>query len=85
MNRDKAVVIFRLPKRKQEVDLEVPLNITANDLIIALNTAYSLGINTNDIQSCYIPAENPIVLLRGNRTLAEFGVRNGTVLEFTRE
>ena len=80
MNRDVAIVTLKIVKRNSEVDLEVPLNITANELIIALNSAYNLGINTNDAQECFLTAENPIVLLRGNRTLAEFGVRNGTVV-----
>ena len=84
MERDKAIVTLRMPQRNRSVDLEVPLNITANELIIALNSAYDLGINVNDVQSCYMTAVEPIVLLRGNRTLAEFGVRNGTVLEYTK-
>lgn len=85
MNRDVAIITFKLIKRNSEVDLEVPLNITANELIIALNSAYNLGINTSDAQECYLTAENPIVLLRGNRTLAELGVRNGTVVLYSRE
>ncbi len=84
MDRDKAIVIFRIPSHKQEVDVEIPLSITANELVLALNSAYNLGIDTNDIQNCYLTAENPIVLLRGNRTLADFGVRNGTVIEYNR-
>lgn len=82
MNQEIAIIILELAKRKKTVDLEVPLNITANDLVNALNTAYALGINTSDIKNCYLKAERPIVLLRGNRTLGEFGVRNGTVICF---
>ena len=61
----------------------IPLNITANDLIIALNSAYQLGISTDSIQECFLRCENPIALLRGNRTLETFGVRNGSVLYIT--
>lgn len=82
MNQEIAIIILELAKRKKTVDLEVPLNITANDLVNALNTAYALGINTSDIKNCYLKAERPIVLLRGNRTVGEFGVRNGTVIRF---
>lgn len=80
---NKAVVIFRILKRKQEHDLEIPLDISANELFVALNTAYELGIDTGDIKNCYLQAERPIALLKGNKSLAEFGVRNGTIIYFT--
>lgn len=81
---NKAVVVFRILKRKQEHDLEIPLDISANELFVALNTAYELGIDTGDIKNCYLQAERPIALLKGNKSLAEFGVRNGTIIYFTR-
>lgn len=81
---NKAMVIFRILKRKQEHDLEIPLDISANELFVALNTAYELGIDTGDIKNCYLQAERPIALLKGNKSLAEFGVRNGTIIYFTR-
>lgn len=80
---EKAIVIFNIVNRNFQVDLEIPLNITANELVIALNTAYELGIDTTDVKNCYLKAENPIALLKGNRLLSEFGVRNGTVIYFT--
>lgn len=83
MERDKAIVVFYMLKRNAAVDLEIPLYITANDLVVALNTAYDLGIDTSDIKNCYLKAEKPIALLKGNKTLAEFGVRNGTIISFT--
>ena len=83
MNKEKAVIILHMHKRKEKVDLEVPLNITANELVIALNEAYKLGIDTSNVRTCYLKAENPIVLLKGNRPLSEFGIRNGTVINFT--
>lgn len=83
MDRNKAIIIFNILKRGTSVDLEVPLDITANDLVIALNTAYGLNIDTSDVKNCYLKAEKPIALLKGNKTLAEFGVRNGTEINFT--
>ena len=83
MNREKAIVILNIQKRKFTVDLEVPLNISANELVIALNTAYELGIDTTDIKNCYLKAENPIALLKGNKTLEEYGIRNGSVINYT--
>lgn len=80
---EKAIVIFNIVKRNYQVDLEIPLNISANELVMALNTAYELGIDTTDVKNCYLKAENPIALLKGNRLLSEYGVRNGTVIYFT--
>lgn len=75
---EKAIVILNLYKRGEAIDLEVPLNITANELVTGINSAYELGIDTSDVKNCFLRAENPIMLLRGEKTLAEFGVRNGT-------
>lgn len=83
MNNDTVIIIFNILKRNFTVDLEVPLNITANELVTALNTAYELGIDITDIKKCFLKAENPIVLLKGNKTLAEFGLRNGSVINYT--
>jgi uncharacterized ubiquitin-like protein YukD len=83
MNKETAIIIFNITKKNFTVDLEVPLDISANDLVNALNTAYELGIDTSDIKNCYLKAENPIALLKGNKTLAEFGLRNGSVINYT--
>lgn len=79
----KAIVIFKIHKRNFETDLEIPLDISANDLVNALNTAFDLGIDVSDVSNCYLKSENPIALLKGNKELAEFGVRNGTIINFT--
>lgn len=83
MGKDKAIIVFKIHKRNISVDLEVPLFITANELVNALSSAYSLDIDSSDIKKCYLKAENPIALLKGNKTLAEFGIRNGSVINFT--
>lgn len=83
MSRDTAIIIFNIVKREFTADLEVPLHISANELVNALNTAYDLGIDTSDMKNCYLKAENPIALLKGNKTLEEFGLHNGSVINFT--
>ncbi len=83
MKNETAIVILKLHKRDFRVDLEVPLYITANELVVALNSAYELNIDTSDIKNCYMKAENPIALLRGNKTLDEFGIRDGSIINFT--
>lgn len=80
---NKVVIIFNNLKKRETVDLEIPLDITANDLVVALNTAYELGIDVSDQKKCYLKAENPFALLKGNKQLSEFGVRNGTVINYT--
>lgn len=80
---NKAIIIFNIPKKNFSVDLEVPLDISANELVIALNSAYDLGIDVSDVKNCFLKAENPIALLKGNKKLADYEVRNGTVINFT--
>lgn len=83
MSNENAIVIFNIVKKNFSVDLEIPLDITANDLVNALNSAYDLGIDTSDVKNCYLKTERPIALLKGNHLLSEFGVKNGTVIYFT--
>lgn len=78
-----VVIIFNNLKKKETVDLEVPIDITANELVVALNTAYNLGIDVTNQKKCYLKAENPFALLKGNKLLSEYGVRNGTVINYT--
>ena len=80
MDASKVIITIRILKKKIEEDLEVPLSITANELVVALNEAYGLGLDTDSMAECYLKAENPIVLLKGNRTLEEFGIRNGSLI-----
>lgn len=83
MDRETAIVVFNITKRNFTVDLEIPLDISANDLVNALNTAYRLGIDVSDMKQCYLKAENPIALLKGNKLLTEYGIRDGSVIMFT--
>ncbi len=83
MNKETVTAVFHMTKRKVIKDIEFPLYITANDLIVALNAAYDLKIDISNVKKCYLKAEKPIALLKGNKTLAEFGIRNGTIIYFT--
>lgn len=78
-----AVVIFKELKNNRQVDLEVPLNITARELVIGLNTAYDLNIDVDDIKRCYLKVENPLILLRGNMLLKDAGIRNGSIISYS--
>lgn len=83
MNKETVIAVFNMTKRNIVKDIEIPLYITANELVVALNEAYDLKIDTSNVKNCFLKAEKPIALLKGNKTLAEFGVRNGTVIYFT--
>ncbi len=83
MNKETAIIILNIVQKEFTVDIEVPLDISANDLVNGLNIAYKLGIDTSDIKNCYLKMENPIALLKGNKTLSEFGLRNGSIINFT--
>ncbi len=59
-------------------DIEVPINITANEFINGMNTGFKLGINMDNPDECFLRAENPIALIKGEKTLEELGLRNGS-------
>ena len=80
---DSVVVIFKNVEKNINVDLEVPLYITARELVIGLNEAYELDIDINDIKKCYLKVDNPVMLLRGNMLLRDAGIRNGSVLSYS--
>ncbi len=82
MGKDVAEVLFTMVKKDRVLNLEIPLDISANELVLALNYAYDLQIDTTDIKNCYLQAENPIALLRGNKLLKDYGIRNGSVIYF---
>lgn len=77
---NKVIVILYIHKLNKKIDIEIPLDITANDLILALNKAYNLNINTDNIMDVFLRTENPIALLRGNRTLEEYKIRDGSII-----
>ena len=83
MSRDWVTVVFIMTERKEEREIEIPLFLTANELILALSKAYGLDMDLSHISSCCLMAENPIALLKGGRTLEEFGIRKGTIIYFT--
>lgn len=83
MSKETIVVRFKNLNSGKEVDLDIPTGISANELVVALNEAYELGIDVSDIKKCYLQAENPLALLRGNRTIGEFGLRNGSIIYYT--
>lgn len=82
--KERVIIRFMAPEKNIAKDIDVPLDITANDLIVGLNVAYHLELDISDARQCYLSCENPIALLRGNRTLGEFGIRDGSLIAYYR-
>lgn len=82
MDNKNIIVVLNIDDGRIIKDIEIPLDITANELIIALNSAYKLGMNTEDMSLCYLRSENPIALLKGTKTLLEFGLHHATVIYY---
>lgn len=80
MGRERIVAVLERHREGKRTDVDLPLNITANEAIIGLNQAFGLGMDTSNLSRCFLRTENPIALLKGNRTLEEFGLRDGTVI-----
>lgn len=81
--RKTAIIILNAKSKGITKDIEVPLDITANDLVLALNTAYDLSIDVEDIRNCYVKMENPIALLHGNKMLRDYGMHDCSVINVT--
>ncbi len=82
--KDKIIVEFVKTKTGESMDIEIPVTITANELIYALNKALHLGISMEDVSQGYLITENPIVLLKGDLLLEEYGLHDGTRIYFNR-
>lgn len=80
--KNKIIVVFERIGTNEEYDIEVPLNITANELLHGLNEGLRLGLDLEDSKQCYLCTENPIALLKGNIMLSEFNLHDGTKIIF---
>lgn len=77
-----VIMIFNDRRRNLRFDIEVPLNISANELIYGLNMGLNLGIDISNMAECYLCTEEPRILLRGDALLEDLGVRNGTIINY---
>lgn len=78
--KDKIVVEVYIPQKSIHEDIEIPVNISANELIVALHSIYDLKINESNIFKYYLKTDNPKRLLRGNKTMQQYGLHDGTVI-----
>lgn len=83
MNPGSSVIVefhHRSGAVEEVCDLEIPLSISAEDLLNALNAAFDLGISSTDYSGRYLRCERPIALLKGSKSLETFGLQNGSIL-----
>ncbi len=81
--KDRAVILLHLIKSGKTFDVDVPLDITASDLLVGISEAYGLDLAADDASQRYLKAENPIALLHGNKTLGEYGIVDGSIINVT--
>ena len=74
------MIMCRVPEKQIEKDLEVPSDIGVHELANALFEAFMPEKDFSDMRNCFLRMEHPIRLLRGEGTLKESGVRNGSVI-----
>ena len=75
--RDLAVCTVYSGRNAKPIDLEIPLGISADELICAL---YAVFEKSGERYGRFARCEYPPALLHGSRSLSEYGVRNGTVI-----
>lgn len=80
MQSDKIIVRINMHRSNKIIDVEIPVNISCNELMVALNSAYGLDMDVSDISKCSLKCENPTVLLKGAHILKEYGLRNGSLI-----
>lgn len=78
--RELITVIFKIPSKDFSKELEIPMDMPANELCAALYKTYFTDIDEKDLYHCYLKCENPIALLKGKKTVEEFGLYDGTVI-----
>ena len=79
MLRPNVIITVKFIKTGRHHDLEVPLDISAGELCLALFKIYRPELQGN-VQHHYLRAERPIALLRGERTLRDYGIRDGSII-----
>lgn len=77
---EKITVVFKDEDKGIVKDVEVPCDVTVVEFVHALNSAYDLGIHLGELEETILISENPIVLLKGNKTLEEYGITQGSVI-----
>ena len=73
-----AVVTVFSEVGKMPQDFEIPLDISANDLIIAFSEIFGLPIKKEQLFNYCIRTDCPKALLMGESILKDYGIRDGS-------
>ena len=84
MAKEKIIVDFVNEVNGDEFDIEIPLDITANELIYGLNKGLNLGLRMNEPLDSLFRSENPVALLRGDTVLSDYRLHQGSKIIFSR-
>ncbi len=79
MSESKIIITVNILKQEASKDVEIPLDISANELCDALFQKY-YPERYGNMKKYYLRSERPIALLRGEKTLREYGLRDGSVI-----
>ena len=83
--KDRAIVVIVRDQDGTKRDFDIPLDITLHEFITALQSIFEVRTDPERIGKAYLTAENPIALLKGNGTLREYGIRDGSFIHFTEQ
>ena len=83
--KETLILNFQNRTTGENFDIEVPMNITANELIVSLNEGLNLDMNLKDATKCFLRTENPISLLKGDVLLEEYGLHEGSIVWYEQQ
>lgn len=75
-------IIVEFHWNNQSKDIEIPLDISCDELIYALNEGIGLAIDVDNKQSFQFVADNPKTLIVGEKSVEEIGLRDGAIITF---
>lgn len=78
MQEDRILIEFYRDRGGPARELDVPADLSAQDLVRALNEAYRLGMDPANPREFFLRAEEPIALIRGKHTLKELGLHDAS-------
>lgn len=76
----RIVVQLNIVDRGETHDIDVPTDINARELLEGLNEAYGLRLPSAYLEHCFVKVDNPLVLMHGKRTLGEYGLMSGSII-----
>ncbi len=83
MNKNSVTVILKIPSLKIKKEIEIQNNMPVNELAKAIVFSFFDNVEEKE-ENYYLKCENPIALLRGNKTIFVYGLHNGSIIECDR-